>query len=652
MRFTYQSGSSPLDGYVIKRGVGAGGFGEVYYAVTPGGKEVALKHIQRNLDIEMRGAQHCLNLKHPHLVSLHDIRYDSTGEGWIIMEYIRGESLQDAIEKYPEGMPRETVMRWFTPICQGVGYLHDHGIVHRDLKPGNIFDDADTIKIGDYGLSKFISLSQRSGQTESIGTVHYMAPEIGKGRYGKEIDIYALGVILYQIVTGRLPFDGESTQEVLYKHMLDAPDLQGIEQPYRDVIAAALVKDPEKRTHSATDMLAALAGEATPSAPFAAAGGPRAEVHRPADDNFSDLVAPLPLANVSSKPKSKEPVARAVGQMMGQFSRWMQRDSIHPLVKILVMTGLILALVSNIGLLLPLGVLLGASYLTYLMIRTIILNTDQPPLPRFDGEIPANSPYHPTAMQRKKRAKDSATWHLSRGKRERAALALRSPVERMRELIGSLAVSGVVAAILALLMAVLGGSRLEDSLLDWAPLYAWLTVVTTCGAWGVLIAAKFWENRPEEQAFRRCTMLGVGMLLGVIAWGMLHLLMIEPIVGTPHSGDANSLWFDQTPYYLSNEGFMGGLLIYFAALLLGLRWWKLADPLRKTRLSLWAIGYSVLWAVILMGLFPFDKHWGLMLAGAISLAVQLSAPWLNSSERDQLRRQYELTAQQTMASKG
>ncbi|MEX1041959.1 MAG: hypothetical protein WDZ51_15065, partial [Pirellulaceae bacterium] len=73
MRFTYQSGSSPLDGYVIKRGVGAGGFGEVYYAVTPGGKEVALKHIQRNLDIEMRGAQHCLNLKHPHLVSLHDI---------------------------------------------------------------------------------------------------------------------------------------------------------------------------------------------------------------------------------------------------------------------------------------------------------------------------------------------------------------------------------------------------------------------------------------------------------------------------------------------------------------------------------------------------------------------------------------------------
>ncbi|MEX1039362.1 MAG: serine/threonine-protein kinase, partial [Pirellulaceae bacterium] len=599
-------------------------------------------------------AQHCLNLKHPHLVSLHDIRYDSTGEGWIIMEYIRGESLQDAIEKYPEGMPRETVMRWFTPICQGVGYLHDHGIVHRDLKPGNIFDDADTIKIGDYGLSKFISLSQRSGQTESIGTVHYMAPEIGKGRYGKEIDIYALGVILYQIVTGRLPFDGESTQEVLYKHMLDAPDLQGIEQPYRDVIAAALVKDPEKRTHAATDMLTALAGEAAAVSPVAASGstlqGSKPYLGGSAAQDFEDLVVPLPVAQAGNE--TEEPIAKAVGQMFGSIQNWWAQDNTNNLVKIVVLVAVMLALVSNIGLLLPLGVLLGATYLTYLLIRSVVLSTTQPPLPRFDGEIPAQSPYHPTAMQRKKRAKDSGTWHQSRGKRERAALALRSPVTRMRELVGSLAVSGVVAALVSLLSVILADVRLDGPMLDWAPLYAWLTGVATLGAWSVLIAGKWWEIQPEDQVIRRFTMLCAGVLLGAIAWGLLQGLMIDLPGTLAFQGESGSPGFASHFQSGNVQATIGTFLLYFAGQMVVLRWWRLADPLRKSRLSLWATGICVLWSLVLNAVFPFAQPWGLMLTVAISVAVQLSSPWLNRAERDQLRRQYELTAQETMASKG
>ncbi len=75
------------------------------------------------------------------------------------------------------------------------------------------------IKLGDYGLSKFISVSRRSGQTESVGTVHYMAPEIANGRYGKEIDVYALGILLYELLTGHVPFEGESVGEVLMKHL-------------------------------------------------------------------------------------------------------------------------------------------------------------------------------------------------------------------------------------------------------------------------------------------------------------------------------------------------------------------------------------------------------------------------------------------------
>src|SRR5690606_19060325 len=111
-------------------------------------------------------------------------------------------------------MPVAEAMRWFEGICAAVAYLHDHGIVHRDLKPANIFTDEGFVKIGDYGLSKFISCSRRSGQTGSVGTVHYMAPEVANGRYGKEIDIYALGVIFFEMLTGSVPFEGESVGEI------------------------------------------------------------------------------------------------------------------------------------------------------------------------------------------------------------------------------------------------------------------------------------------------------------------------------------------------------------------------------------------------------------------------------------------------------
>src|SRR5207244_2001536 len=93
MRFTYSTGQRPLEGYEIKRGVGRGGFGEVYFGLSEGGKEVALKVIQSHLDIELRGIQQCLNLKHPNLVHLYDIRTDGKGDRWLVMEYVAGESL-------------------------------------------------------------------------------------------------------------------------------------------------------------------------------------------------------------------------------------------------------------------------------------------------------------------------------------------------------------------------------------------------------------------------------------------------------------------------------------------------------------------------------------------------------------------------------
>src|SRR6478752_5133063 len=170
MKFTYGSGQRPLDGYTIKRGVGKGGFGEVYFAISDGGKEVALKLVRGDARIELRGVAQCLNLKHPNLVSLYDLRTDGEGNPWVVMEYIAGEPLNVVLQRHPGGLPMELAREWFLALARAVAYLHDHGIVHRDLKPANVFIENGMVKVGDYGLSKLLSGSARSAQTQSVGT--------------------------------------------------------------------------------------------------------------------------------------------------------------------------------------------------------------------------------------------------------------------------------------------------------------------------------------------------------------------------------------------------------------------------------------------------------------------------------------------------
>jgi hypothetical protein len=276
MKFIYAGGAQPVQGYTIRRGLGRGGFGEVYLAVSEGGKEVALKLVLQHLDVELRGVGQCLNLKHPHLVGVYDILKAENDDTWIVMEYMAGESLDQVLARHPQGVPEPLALGWLDGICSGVRYLHERGIVHRDLKPGNLFIEHGVVKIGDYGLSKFISASRRSGQTVSIGSVHYMAPEISTGRYGKEVDQYALGIILCEMLTGRVPFDGESQGEILMKHLAAEPDLGRLTEPYRSVVARLLNKDPRNRYAAVQDLLAELPAliPAMPGAvPGSVAGG-------------------------------------------------------------------------------------------------------------------------------------------------------------------------------------------------------------------------------------------------------------------------------------------------------------------------------------------------------------------------------------------
>ncbi len=261
MKFTYTADAKPVDGYTIRRGIHRGGFGEVYYAVSDAGKEVALKLLTHDLDTELRGVRQCLNLKHPNLVTTFDVKTDADGDHWVIMEYIQGASLEDVLRSFPHGLPETEVGAWMKGLLDGVEFLHQRGIVHRDLKPANVYRENGHVKIGDVGLSKQMGGGGRRNQhTEAVGTVYYMAPEVAKGQYGPEVDVYSLGVMLYEMVTGRLPFDGETTAEILMKHLSARPDLSLLPTKLRPIIAHALEKDPTKRTPTVSALRDELRG--------------------------------------------------------------------------------------------------------------------------------------------------------------------------------------------------------------------------------------------------------------------------------------------------------------------------------------------------------------------------------------------------------
>lgn len=258
--YRYRHGDRPLEGYTVRRAAGRGGFGEVYFAVSDGGREVALKVVQAYADVELRGIGQCMNLKSPHLVTVFDVRNGIDGQPIVIMEYVGGPSLRELLDDAPSGLGAQKAAFFLREIGKGLTYLHDCGIVHRDLKPANIFYENGCVKIGDYGLSKAITASHRSEQTMTVGTVHYMAPEVGAGRYDRSIDIYALGALLYEMLTGSPPFHGASAAEVLMKHLGTTVDVTPLPEPFATVVARAMAKDPSQRYATVQEMVEAVFG--------------------------------------------------------------------------------------------------------------------------------------------------------------------------------------------------------------------------------------------------------------------------------------------------------------------------------------------------------------------------------------------------------
>ena len=307
MKFSYQHGDRPLEGYTVLRGLGQGGFGEVYYAVSDGGREVALKVIQQHHEIELRGVRQCMNLKSPHLVSIFDVKLNDKDVPFVIMEYVGGVSVRDIIQENPEGVGRARAVFLVHEIAKGLHYLHEVGIVHRDLKPENLFFENGIVKIGDYGLSKYINLSRHSGQTMSVGTVHYMAPEIGSGSYTRGIDVYALGIIFYELLTGKVPFDGDSMGEILMKHLSVEPDVKPIDPLLRPILQKALAKKPEERFEDTQALVNAFLEIPEIEEELRGVSPANITSQAPSSPRLGDIPVPTPLTPPGAEPEALPP---------------------------------------------------------------------------------------------------------------------------------------------------------------------------------------------------------------------------------------------------------------------------------------------------------------------------------------------------------
>jgi serine/threonine protein kinase len=670
IRFSLPSGARPLDGYTIRRGVGIGGFGEVYYATSDAGKEVALKKIQRNLDIEVRGVTQCLNLKHPNLVALYDIRHDGDDQAWVVMEYVSGDNLQQTLEKSPNGLPQEELHRWWDGITAGVAYLHDCGIVHRDLKPGNIFRDHGIVKIGDYGLSKFISCSRRSGQTQSVGTFHYMAPEIGQGRYGKEIDVYALGIMLYEMITGKVPFDGESSQEIIMKHLTAEPSLDGVPAPYREVIRRALAKDPTKRFSNVHEMRTFLPGYSPLTAPVAVAGlGPTTIPVSPSqpksDDAGDTLFHPEDSANspsIAAFSLPDEPVARAITATVRDLrSTW---DGLSPNTRRILLLITIIVLAANAR---SLGNYLGvlvAAYVIYLTARAFF--GPKPGLKKisrmktFPKQLAGKQQVRPSVIRAVAAAraaaeaapvsqpskvvpiaKQGSVQRGSTGKqleeRVRLTLANKSTQTRSTELFMSMLASAFIVPVLSFLATLFLLYTEQSRPLELFPNFLLLTLVGTMFTWSILAVGKLWESREADDSLRRFIMLLVGLAGGSATYGLVHLiganpptLLAEEVVriGSFHGAHGEALF----PAYLA----------HYSGLFSILRWWRQADPLRRMRLSVAGTVGTILVAFILQNICPVPA--GFIIAGIVAIAVQLASNWVPRSQWASLQDQTQLVA--------
>jgi hypothetical protein len=636
MRFTFESGTRPLTGYTIKRAIHRGGFGEVYYAVSDEGREVALKLLQHNSDVELRGVRQCFNLSHPNLVTIFDIRQDDEGDHWVVMEYVDGDTLDQAIRQAPQGMSIGEAGKWLEGITRGVEYLHTRGLVHRDLKPGNIFRTGSTIKVGDVGLSKFVTPSRRSAHTQSVGTVYYMAPEVAKGQYGREVDVYATGVILYEMLTGSVPFDGESTAEILMKHLTEKPNLSLLPPSVREVVGRALEKDPASRYASMNAMWTAFSEAVS-------GRSPRVSVAQP--------VVAVPAVNghhgPSVKPVLTGAAAAATAASTSAFRQWLSNPWSWPIL------GLMAVIVIPI-------VITAASTFAGLLAVGVVLLVAWKLLAAFLQGWQGGAASHAASV-----AETSAT---DRGHR-RHAQPVAHPVRRSTivrragmvrdiawttrcmHLTGSAAVSTLCVVLLTAALAMFQPGmymNVEGQIADRATI-ATFGVTAVIASWAIILLTKLLEGRKVDESSRRLLLAAAGCIVGAVTWqageflmtGVPSLTMSSMNTGpgldfAPPSHVPVSTLGDRPLTNTAGQPLVVCSVFFFAALFGLRRWWHQTDELRPCRFRLMSVLLTMALAFVICQLIPFPEIWGVALAAVISCSVQIASVW--QSDGPTLRR--------------
>ncbi len=252
--------------YRIIEKLGEGGMGEVYLAEdTRLNRRVALKFLpaQYASDQDLRArfkreAQAAAALNHPNIITIHEVA-EFESRPYIAMEYVEGKSLKDLIDK--KELPVNQILDVGMQICEGLAKAHQTGIIHRDIKPQNILMDQESrVRICDFGLAKLKRDAMLTQIGTTVGTVAYMSPEQAKGDdVDHRTDIWALGVVLYEMFTGEMPFKGEHDQAVIYSILNAEPQpLIGSPLELERVMNKTLAKNPEQRYQAVTEVLADL----------------------------------------------------------------------------------------------------------------------------------------------------------------------------------------------------------------------------------------------------------------------------------------------------------------------------------------------------------------------------------------------------------
>ncbi len=254
-----------LGAYELIEVIGGGGMAEVYRArqLTAFGREVAIKVIRSGYAEDatfrerfLREAQAISKLSHPNILPLIEFG-EQNGTLYLVMPLAREGTLRDLLKQRNGPLPLDEAVPIFTQLCDAVQYAHDEGIIHRDIKPQNVLLQRRThVLLADFGIARDTAETQMTATGAGIGTVEYMAPEQALGQADKRSDIYSLGVVLYQLLTGQVPYSGTTPFQVLMKHTNDPlPDPRilnpSLPRETVQVLQTALEKDPRRRFQSA-----------------------------------------------------------------------------------------------------------------------------------------------------------------------------------------------------------------------------------------------------------------------------------------------------------------------------------------------------------------------------------------------------------------